>query len=436
MSRNIETVNTYLDGFRKNDHAQILSCLTDDIEWTVFGGFHLTGKDAYDKAIDGPPELLNPPHLEVVRMVEQGDVVMAELTGTVKRAVRLGPSPGPGLDGRQRVRFVYEVSLANFVATHFSCSPLLWTSCVLRNRLTKATHACHCCRQHQKSDDVRRCAIMVRPSPDPHESIYAFMAYYLRFLRVQHNVTQADVAKILNCSIGQVSKYETGEKQFGTRECAALDKEWNTGNVFTIWLGYAKLGIDANAPSRLDRYQRKAVEHCIFSSSIVPIPLQTEGYARCLLEAGHAAGLIEDVEIAVALRMDLQAAILDGRPDLWVVLDEIALRSMGSSQVMADQWDKLAEMGQLHHVSVRILPLSAAPHTGVDGSYWCFTLPGRRLAAHSGNALGMGRVIDDQTEAADVARRFQRLAARAWNEDQSRQYLSRMGEINDGLAQE
>lgn len=86
MSRNVETVNRYLDGFRKNDHAQILSCLTDDIEWTVFGGFHLTGKDAYDKAIDGPPELVNPPHLQVVRMVEQGDVIMAEMTGTVKRA--------------------------------------------------------------------------------------------------------------------------------------------------------------------------------------------------------------------------------------------------------------------------------------------------------------------------------------------------------------
>ncbi len=51
MSRNIETVNTYLDGFRRNDHEQILSCLTDDIEWTVFGAFRLTGKEAYDRAI-------------------------------------------------------------------------------------------------------------------------------------------------------------------------------------------------------------------------------------------------------------------------------------------------------------------------------------------------------------------------------------------------
>jgi len=86
MSQNIETVNTYLDGFRKNDHEQILSCLTDDIRWTVFGAFHLTGKEAYDKAIDGAPEFIDPPELEVVRMVEQGDMVMAELTGTARRA--------------------------------------------------------------------------------------------------------------------------------------------------------------------------------------------------------------------------------------------------------------------------------------------------------------------------------------------------------------
>ncbi|MFI0960519.1 nuclear transport factor 2 family protein [Streptomyces sp. NPDC021080] len=84
MSRNKQTVETYLDGFRKNDHAQILSCLTDDIEWTVFGGFHLAGKEAYDAAVEGPG-FVPPPQLDVVRMVEEDDVVMAELTGTVMR---------------------------------------------------------------------------------------------------------------------------------------------------------------------------------------------------------------------------------------------------------------------------------------------------------------------------------------------------------------
>jgi ketosteroid isomerase-like protein len=84
MSQNKKTVQTYLDGFRKNDHTQILSCLTDDVEWTVFGAFHLRGKQAYDDAIEAPG-FAGPPTLDVVRMVEEGDVVMAELTGAAKR---------------------------------------------------------------------------------------------------------------------------------------------------------------------------------------------------------------------------------------------------------------------------------------------------------------------------------------------------------------
>jgi hypothetical protein len=41
-----------MDGFRKSDHEQILSCLTDDIEWEMPGAFHLIGKDAFDKEIE------------------------------------------------------------------------------------------------------------------------------------------------------------------------------------------------------------------------------------------------------------------------------------------------------------------------------------------------------------------------------------------------
>lgn len=85
MSRNIETVQRYLDGFRKSDHEQVLSCLTEDIRWTLFGGYYLEGKDAYDAEIENPAFEGNPT-LDVVRLVEDGDVVMGELTGEVKRA--------------------------------------------------------------------------------------------------------------------------------------------------------------------------------------------------------------------------------------------------------------------------------------------------------------------------------------------------------------
>jgi ketosteroid isomerase-like protein len=78
LSPRKRVVERYLDGFRTGDHEQVLSCLTDDIVWTVYGHFRLEGKGAYDAAIDGPGGL---PSLEVVRMVEEGDVVMAEIHG-------------------------------------------------------------------------------------------------------------------------------------------------------------------------------------------------------------------------------------------------------------------------------------------------------------------------------------------------------------------
>lgn len=85
MSANKETVRKYIDGFNKSDHAQIISCLTEDIDWTVFGHFRLSGKEAYDQAIESP-DFSGPPVLEVIRMVEEDDVVMAELAGVAHRA--------------------------------------------------------------------------------------------------------------------------------------------------------------------------------------------------------------------------------------------------------------------------------------------------------------------------------------------------------------
>ena len=84
LSRNKQVVERYLEGFRRSDHEQILSCLTDDIVWTVFGAFRLQGKAAYDAAIEGPG-FVGSPELHVVRMVEEGDTVMAELTGSALR---------------------------------------------------------------------------------------------------------------------------------------------------------------------------------------------------------------------------------------------------------------------------------------------------------------------------------------------------------------
>jgi ketosteroid isomerase-like protein len=81
MSENKGTVERYMEGFRKTDHAQILSCLTDDVEWVIPGFVKLRGKEAFDKEIENEA-FIGSPVIEIARMIEEADVVVAE--GTVR----------------------------------------------------------------------------------------------------------------------------------------------------------------------------------------------------------------------------------------------------------------------------------------------------------------------------------------------------------------
>lgn len=267
---------------------------------------------------------------------------------------------------------------------------------------------------------------MVRKSPDPDVSLYALIAYYLRFLRQKHRMTQEEVGKIIGCTKSQVSKYEGGTRQLDEREADILDQLWDTGGILTILLRYAKLGVDPNWSEKLRRYQRDASVLRIYSENIIPLPFQVEGYARALLSAGHAAGLVDDLDAAVARRMEHQAAMLADDPRIWAVLDEVALRPMGGTSVMEEQRDLLLKLAELHHISIRVLPESAAPHIGLDGSFCCFELPKNVQVAFAGTNLDVGRVIEGQGEAAGVAVRFEGIAAQAWNETQSLEWIARM----------
>ena len=77
MTENQQTVARYLDGFRKTDHAQILSCLTEDVVWDIPGMFSVRGKEAFDGQIEGEG-FTGSPVIAVDRMIEADDVVVAE----------------------------------------------------------------------------------------------------------------------------------------------------------------------------------------------------------------------------------------------------------------------------------------------------------------------------------------------------------------------
>jgi ketosteroid isomerase-like protein len=81
MSEHKTVVERYMEGFRRSDHEMVLSCLTEDVVWDLPGAFHLVGKAAFDREIENPA-FKGKPTIHVSRLVEEGDVVVAE--GTVR----------------------------------------------------------------------------------------------------------------------------------------------------------------------------------------------------------------------------------------------------------------------------------------------------------------------------------------------------------------
>ena len=87
MSANRRTVERYLAAFEQPDPAPVLACLADDVEWVLPGAFHLRGKDAFAREIRNE-NFIGDPQITVTRIVEDGDVVVAE--GTVRTQRRDG----------------------------------------------------------------------------------------------------------------------------------------------------------------------------------------------------------------------------------------------------------------------------------------------------------------------------------------------------------
>jgi ketosteroid isomerase-like protein len=80
VSERKRVVERYFEGFRRGDHELILGCLNDDVVWDLPGFKYLEGKEAFDGEIENDA-FEGRPLLELDRLVEEGDTVVAIGTG-------------------------------------------------------------------------------------------------------------------------------------------------------------------------------------------------------------------------------------------------------------------------------------------------------------------------------------------------------------------
>ncbi|EST35127.1 DNA-binding protein [Streptomyces roseochromogenus subsp. oscitans DS 12.976] len=112
-----------------------------------------------------------------------------------------------------------------------------------------------------------------------------------------------------------------------------------------------------------------------YEPHFIPGLLQTEDYARAVLEAGTIGQTSPGtVERHVSLRMERQRLLdRDDPPHLWVIMDETVLRRPVSTrpEVQRDQLDKLLEYAERDRVTLQVAEFAAGPH---PGTYAPFTL--------------------------------------------------------------
>lgn len=115
-----------------------------------------------------------------------------------------------------------------------------------------------------------------------------------------------------------------------------------------------------------------------FDGLAVPGLLQTEEYARAMVQALVPRQSAAEIDRFTRLRIERQQRISDDEDPVQfrAVLDEGLLwRQVGGTQVMIEQIEWLLEVGQRPNVEIQVLPSAAGAHPAMNGSFVVMDFP-------------------------------------------------------------
>jgi transcriptional regulator with XRE-family HTH domain len=203
---------------------------------------------------------------------------------------------------------------------------------------------------------------------------------YLRELRGKARLTVKAAATALEWSEAKIWRIETGQTSMRSLDVEQMCRVYGAPADFTEslmqlaketkargwWLSYGDVineGFDVyigleEAAARLRWYE----------AELVPGLLQTADYARTLIRRDNPHLADDEVERRVQLRIARQNLLsrVTSPPTLNVVLNEAVIRRpVGGKEVMADQLDRLLEVGELSNVSLKVMRFAAGLHYGL-----------------------------------------------------------------------
>jgi transcriptional regulator with XRE-family HTH domain len=202
---------------------------------------------------------------------------------------------------------------------------------------------------------------------DPTSSVLAFFASELRRVRLEADVSQVELARRTFVAPSLLSKIEAACRVPSQELADQLDEVLEAkGHFRRLWALVIK---HAYPPWFRPFVDLEAAATAIrsFQVQVVPGLLQTEDYARAVLNAGR----LTNVEDLVTARLDRQRILTRADPpELWVVLDENVLRRViGSPGVMREQFARIIEAAETPTNVVQVIPYETGAHSALAGPF-------------------------------------------------------------------
>lgn len=193
----------------------------------------------------------------------------------------------------------------------------------------------------------------------------------------------------------------------------------------------------SSVPDPYDEYlalEAEAVRISEWETQVVPGLLQTDEYARAVIETGVDIDDSAIIQRRLALRMARQSTLTRVPPPiLRIVIDEgVLLREIGGPEVQRRQLARLYEASSRPGVELMILPFQAGAHAGLTESFMVleFATGTRAPVVHiEGLTGGLFRVKPEEIDVYQDA--FDDLQERSLSPEDSRTVIA---ETRDRLA--
>ena len=199
------------------------------------------------------------------------------------------------------------------------------------------------------------------------------VAQRLRDLRADAGITGSELAERCGWTHPKTSRLENARTPPTPddirRWCAACGADDQAADIivesreaesqYSEWRRKTRAGLKRLQNSYVELFQATELFR-IYSSTLVPGLLQTEGYARALLSANaRLLGIPDDSEAAAAARVERSKIIHERGHRFVMVIEEGVLRhQLGDADAMAAQLGYLLTAGALPSVSLGIIPSS------------------------------------------------------------------------------